>query len=287
MYLISNPHTNMIGYYYLPIAYISNDTGIPIEGASKALTRLCEEGFCKYDTPSEVVWVIEMARIQIGTTLEPKDKRVIAVSREYNAIPINPFLKEFYQTYGADFHISKTRSFKGPYQAPSKPVAVAVAVATAVTAAVAVTPAVTTPQPQQGCAPASRGTRPVKTTSEAKTSATWNSYADAYVRRYSTTPLRDATVNAQLSRFVDRVGATDAPPIAAFYVAHNKAFYVSRQHPVGNLLSDAEGLRTQWLNGRTVTDTEARNTDRKQNNLGVAERLIAENNVKRDVIGGK
>src|SRR4051812_9077273 len=47
-YLITCAHANMLGFYALPVAYISTDTGIPIEGASKALQRLCDEGFCKY-----------------------------------------------------------------------------------------------------------------------------------------------------------------------------------------------------------------------------------------------
>lgn len=127
-----------------------------------------------------------------------------------------------------------------------------------------------------GVAPrTARASRPKQPT-VAKTAKTWQSYAAAYASRYGVEPLRDATVNAQLSRFIDRVGAEDAPAIAAFYVEHSKAFYVSRQHPVGSLLADAEGLRTQWANGRIVTDTEARHADRKQSNRTVAETLIAE-----------
>jgi hypothetical protein len=269
MYLLTNSHTNMLGYYYLPVAYISNDTGIPIEGASKGLRRLCEEGFCRYDEASEVVWVVEMAKVQIGASLEAKDKRVIAVTREYESLPNNAFLDEFYRMYGKVYHIKKRRSFEGPSQAPSKPVAVAVAVAVTTTAAV------TTSATATRVAPPSRSSRPEKPT-EAKTTAAWNAYAEAYRQRYGVDPIADATVRSQLSKFIDRVGQGDAPNIAAFYVRHNKAFYVSRQHPVGLLLTDAEGLRTQWLNGRVVTDTEARQADRKQNNLSVAEQLIAE-----------
>ena len=46
LYLITSPHANMLGVYYLPISYISFDMGIPIEGTSKALQSLCEIGFC-------------------------------------------------------------------------------------------------------------------------------------------------------------------------------------------------------------------------------------------------
>jgi hypothetical protein len=269
MYLISNPHTNMIGFYYLPLTYISNDTGIPIEGCSKALRRLCEEGFCQYDEASEVVWVVEMARIQIGAALKPDDNRVIGIEREYEALPNNAYLKQFFQTYGKPYHLKKARAYKGP----SKPitVTVAVAVAASTTAALATTPAA------EGHAPAAaRQARPRKEITESKTKTTWDAYVEAYSRRYNTVPVRNARTNSQMAQFVDRVGAVEAPSIAAFYVRHNKAFYVSRQHAVGILLADAEGLRTQWMNGTAITETEARQTDRKQNNLGIAEKLIAE-----------
>lgn len=121
-YLISSPHANMLGFYYLPLAYIANDTGLPIEGASKALQRLCGEGFCRYDRDSEVVWVLEMARIQVGEALEPKDNRVKAVIREYEALPNNLFLREFHDEYGASYHLPTARTF----EAPSKPATVTV-----------------------------------------------------------------------------------------------------------------------------------------------------------------
>lgn len=111
---------------------------------------------------------------------------------------------------------------------------------------------------------------------KAKTAEAWAAYSTAYHARYQVPPTPNAKVYSQLSHFIDRVGFIDAPKIAAFYVKHNKAYYVSRQHPVGLLLSDAEGLRTQWLSGKTVTETEARHADKKQSNLGVAEKLIAE-----------
>lgn len=108
------------------------------------------------------------------------------------------------------------------------------------------------------------------------TAATWAAYSAAYQQRYGVEPTRNAMINGQLAQFVGRVSAADAPGIAAFFVAHNKHFYVSSRHAVGALLKDAEGLRTQWLSGRTVTDTEARMADRTQTNANVWGKLIAE-----------
>ena len=107
------------------------------------------------------------------------------------------------------------------------------------------------------------------------THATWSTYAYAYGARYAVQPVRNAKINSQIVQLVKRLGADEAPAVAAFYVRHNNALYVRANHCVDLLLRDCEGLHTQWANGRTVTDTEARQTDRKQNNLGIAERLIA------------
>ena len=55
----------------------------------------------------------------------------------------------------------------------------------------------------------------------------------------------------------------DAAPVAAWYVRRgNRQLYVASKHAVDLLLRDAEGLRTEWATGRTVTETQARQADR-------------------------
>lgn len=78
------------------------------------------------------------------------------------------------------------------------------------------------------------------------TGAVWDAYRDAFVRRYGQEPVRNARVNAQLAQLVGRIGAAEAPAVAAFYVGHNGRFYVEKCHGVGYLLADAEKLRTEW-----------------------------------------
>lgn len=117
MYLITSPHSNALGIYYLPLPLLAHETGLPLEGASKALTRVSEGGFCAYDTPSEVVWVYEMAKFQIGSKLSPKDNRIKWINKEYQNLPKNPFLQQFYERYKDEFHLENGRDFK----APSKP----------------------------------------------------------------------------------------------------------------------------------------------------------------------
>ena len=123
-YLLSGPSANMIGLYYLPIATIAYECGSSLEGASKALRSLCEVGFCEYDEWAEVVWVVNMARVQIGDTLKPNDKRVKGVERELDATPKSFLVSKFHDKYRACFGLGELKSHKplrSPSKAPSKP----------------------------------------------------------------------------------------------------------------------------------------------------------------------
>jgi len=90
---------------------------------------------------------------------------------------------------------------------------------------------------------------------------TWLSYSTAYVDRYKVDPVRNAKVNALLCKFVERVGAEEAPLIAAWFVGHNASWYVTKGHSIEALLADAEKLRTEWATGRQTTQTQARMQD--------------------------
>lgn len=99
-----------------------------------------------------------------------------------------------------------------------------------------------------------------------KSAAVWAAYSDAYINRYGTEPVRNAKVNSLLGQLVDRIGAEDAPPVAAFYVGHCSGYYVQRGHAVDMLVKDAEKLRTEWATNRKVTQTTARQADRTASN---------------------
>ena len=122
--------------------------------------------------------------------------------------------------------------------------------------------------------PSAPRTRPAK--SEAPSTETWNSYAEAYAARYGTDPVRNAKVNGQLSQLVGRLGPIEAPSVAAFYVGHQSAHYVRSMHAVGLLLQDAEKLRTEWATGRRITMTQAMQRDRTATNGGVFQALLDE-----------
>lgn len=123
LYLMTNPHANMLGLYYLPTMFIAHETGLGIEGASKGLSRSIEAGFCSYDEVSEVVWVHEMASYQVGSSLKATDLRVKGVQNEYDSLPANPYLLGFYEKYRDAFHMSSKRGSETKDKAPSKPLA--------------------------------------------------------------------------------------------------------------------------------------------------------------------
>lgn len=124
-YLLSCPHANMIGLFYLPLTFLSHETGIPLQGASEALRRVEGAGFCAYDEDAEVVWVFEMAKFQIGESLKPADNRCQGVEREYESVPNNKHLGAFFDRYAIAFHLKNRRGEPvenpAPAQAPSEP----------------------------------------------------------------------------------------------------------------------------------------------------------------------
>ena len=120
-YLITSPHANMLGLYYLPLTVIAHETGSPFKGASKALRRVCEVGFASYDWSSEYVWVPEMARFQIGESLKAGDKRISGVIRELKSLANVPYSQDFWDKYHERFSLPLIDGLRRGIEAPSKP----------------------------------------------------------------------------------------------------------------------------------------------------------------------
>lgn len=123
LYLLTSPHANMLGLYYVPQAFIAHETGLGFEGASKGLQGCIEAGFCRYDDDSEMVWVMEMARFQIADELRGKDLRIKGVQNEYDSLPENPYLAGFFDMYSEAFCMSSRRGIGSAPKAPCKPLA--------------------------------------------------------------------------------------------------------------------------------------------------------------------
>lgn len=125
LYLVSSPHSNMIGLYCQPELYMAHETGLGIEGALKGLRSCIEAGFCSFDEASEVVWVHEMAAWQIADELKPTDKRCKGIRKELDKLPDHPYRAAFLQRYGQVFNLVPPEPEQGKpapkTHAPSKP----------------------------------------------------------------------------------------------------------------------------------------------------------------------
>lgn len=116
LYLITCGSSNLIGLYYLPVPTLCHEVGITLQGAWKALRCLSEAHFAYYDAPSEVVFVPEMAAIQVGESLKPADKRIKAIIREWQKHRKCLFYNDFYQRYGVPFYLPDPSPLKAPYE---------------------------------------------------------------------------------------------------------------------------------------------------------------------------
>lgn len=90
----------------------------------------------------------------------------------------------------------------------------------------------------------------------------WSAYSQAYAEKYGAEPVRNAKVNAQIARFVDRLGADEAPGVARAYLGNRNALYVNAKHCTDLLLRDAEKLRTEWATGNVTHRRDAAESDR-------------------------
>ena len=125
LYLMTSPHANMIGIYYCPIEYMAKETGLSIEGASKALRSLISADFCTYETDDELIFVHAFAEHQIGESLKAGDKRVIGVINELEKVPKNQCWRGFRARYAVPYNLPVPGKISpkpaSPSEAPSKP----------------------------------------------------------------------------------------------------------------------------------------------------------------------
>lgn len=91
----------------------------------------------------------------------------------------------------------------------------------------------------------------------------WESYLNAYRRRYKVDPIRNASVNAQIAQLRKRVGGK-AVELVEFYLHHNDGFYLSKTHSIGLCLRDCESLMTQMQRGKAITRTTVRQFEQNQ-----------------------
>lgn len=125
IYLVSAPNSNMIGLYYLPISTIAHDVGIGVEDAQVSIERLIESNYCSYDYEREIVFIHEMASIQIGEQLSPNDKQIKGVTKEIAQFASSPLYGDFLDRYRDAFCLvgleAPPKPLRSPLGGPPKP----------------------------------------------------------------------------------------------------------------------------------------------------------------------
>lgn len=109
----------------------------------------------------------------------------------------------------------------------------------------------------------------------AKSTKTWESYKDAYLKRYGAEPLRDRSSNAMICKFIDRVGIDASPHVAAYYLKCSNQWYITKGHDVQTMLGNAQKLHTEWKTGNRLSTHQAHEADRLQGVGDSWERVIA------------
>ena len=125
VYLMTSPHSTMTGVFHCPILYMAHETGIPLEGASKALARLIEAGFCEYEDATETVFVVRMACFQIADHLKPGDNRIAGLKKDIAKMGSAHMRARFLATHSEAFCLHSEavnpKPLTSPSEAPPKP----------------------------------------------------------------------------------------------------------------------------------------------------------------------
>ncbi|MDF3864227.1 helix-turn-helix domain-containing protein, partial [Pseudomonas denitrificans (nom. rej.)] len=112
-------------------------------------------------------------------------------------------------------------------------------------------------EPSKNLSPADSGQPDEKAALQEGCKAIWAAYAAAYRNRYGTDPVRNGKVNTQVRDLLKRLGADEAPAVAAFFVTINDAYLTRNCHDLGSLLAKAESYRTQWATQPPPTPPKA------------------------------
>lgn len=126
------------------------------------------------------------------------------------------------------------------------------------------------PEPSGNLLPADSGQPDEEAARQEACRAIWAAYAAAYQQRYGTAPVRNAKVNGQVRDLLKRLGAEEAPAVAAYFVGINDAYLIRNCHDLGSLLAKAEAYRTQWATGAQLNGTTARQLEQTQANINAA-----------------
>lgn len=91
LYLLTSPHGNLIGLYYMPLAYASADLGRGIEGVSKGLSDLEKAGMIRYDKEAQVVLIVNFLKYNPINN----DNQAKGALQQLEGLPETPLITDF------------------------------------------------------------------------------------------------------------------------------------------------------------------------------------------------
>jgi hypothetical protein len=262
LYLLTSPHGNLIGCFRLPDAYAADDLQWTAERVSEGFAKLADVAFVRRDEATK--WVFITKYLKWNAFENPNVARAAHKALDQvPSLPLKPALALALLEFGQHLTEELTKACQTLSEPLRKPEP---------TGTVSRTGART----RTGAKPKPVSPAAADAATVAPGSLVWAAYSNAYREKYDAAPVRNAKVNGQLAQLVARLGAEEAPAVAAYFVGHKNALYVRAMHPTDLLLRDAEKLRTEWATGRQVTQTQATQADRTQTNLNTFAPLIAE-----------
>ena len=110
LYLMTSPHTSMVGIFHLSLPTLCHETGLTSEGALKGLARCSEEQIAYWDESEELVFVPALAHHQLGERLKEKDKKVKGVLRALAPYKGHRFYDLFLERYADSYQLDEGAS---------------------------------------------------------------------------------------------------------------------------------------------------------------------------------
>ena len=113
-YVLTSPHSNAIGLYYLPEPYIQADLRWNKERVSKGLTKLLQGGLISYDKSSKLILVTNFLKYN---PIDNKNLLICAI-KILQALPKSPLISH-YKTIIEPLIKQLGSSYPSPFEAPT------------------------------------------------------------------------------------------------------------------------------------------------------------------------
>lgn len=109
LFLMSAPAGGITGIFYLSIPQMCHETGLSVASVRRVLVRFGELDFAYYDEDTELVWVVNGVRHQLGEeTYALNDKRRVGILRELKQVGSHPFVSSFVERYKDAYSLPST-----------------------------------------------------------------------------------------------------------------------------------------------------------------------------------